>query len=355
MEGWMSIMRSRSDDIRKRIAKRRKEMERKVNGPSWNLNSSWNNTDDDSQKTNQIQKSNDSPKPSQIQQPNDSLKPSQIQQPNDSLKPNSHPKPNDSPVPSSNQKLNHAPASDRNEKTKPGSKAATIIPFPDEDDHQGFNQYISYEGGGPEEEKHPLFRKEVFFFKVMASACLFLGIAIMFRSHSPALDSAKNIVKQEMNTEFQFAAVTNWYEKEFGKPLALLPLADSKTTQTANQQYAVPASGRILENFQKNGQGIMIETSKGTRVEAMNGGLVTFSGVKAGIGKTVIIQHADQTESWYGNLDAINVSLYQHVNKGDVVGTVSGSAGKDQSKGEFYFAIKKGDHFIDPIQVINFE
>ncbi len=87
----------------------------------------------------------------------------------------------------------------------------------------------------------------------------------------------------------------------------------------------------------------------------MKEGIVKFAGVKEGLGKTVIIQHSDQTETWYGNLDDINVSLYEYIEKQKVVGTVSDSTGEDKTKGKYYFAIKKGDDFIDPIQVIRFE
>jgi stage IV sporulation protein FA len=247
----------------------------------------------------------------------------------------------------------------RKEKERMGNSSGPerLFSLPSEDEKHGFSPIISYDGGGSEEEIHPLFRKEVFLFKLLASACLFLVVAIMFRNHNAAFDSARNVVKQTMETEFQFATVSNWYEDKFGKPLALLPFTPNKQTTNVSSkpQYAVPASGRILENFQKNGQGIMIETSKGTKVEAMNGGIVQFAGVKEGLGKTVIIQHSDQTESWYGNLESINVSLYKYIDKGQEVGTVSASTDKAKSKGEFYFAIKKGDHFIDPIQVIQFE
>ena len=129
-----------------------------------------------------------------------------------------------------------------------------------------------------------------------------------------------------------------------------------KTTAEANdQQYALPAAGRILEKFEKNGQGIMIETGKGAPVGAMKEGMIRFAGVKEGYGKTVIIQHSDKTESWYGNLDKIKVNLYDYIDKGKEVGTVASSTGEDKTKGEYYFAIKKGDNFIDPNQVIRFE
>lgn len=237
-----------------------------------------------------------------------------------------------------------------------GKGSERMVVLPQEDEKYGFNQLASYEPGGHDEEIHPLFRIEVFFFKILASICLFLIIAILFRNQSPAFDTARTFVKNTFDQEFQFAAMTKWYENKFGKPLALLPFTDKKTeVKNVSSQYAVPASGRILENFEKNGQGVMVETAIGAPVKAFNEGVVTFAGVKEGIGKTVIIQHADKTESWYGNLDQIQVSLYEYIQKGKEVGTVSDSAGKDKTKGAFYFAIKKGDTFIDPIQVIRFE
>ncbi|XJZ29113.1 peptidoglycan DD-metalloendopeptidase family protein [Bacillota bacterium Lsc_1132] len=242
----------------------------------------------------------------------------------------------------------------RKESRGKGSERKFVLP--EEDEKYGFNQLASYEPSGREDEIHPLFRKEVFLFKILASICLFLVIGIVFRNQSPALDSTRSMVKSAFAQEFQFAAVSKWYENKFGKPLALLPFNDKKPdVKNVTTQYAVPASGRILENFKKNGQGVMVETGKGAPVKAFNEGVVTFAGIKEGIGKTVIIQHSDKTESWYGNLDQINVSLYEYIGKGKEVGTVSSSSGKDKTKGAFYFAIKKGDTFIDPMQVIRFD
>ena len=240
---------------------------------------------------------------------------------------------------------------------KPGKSQKRILTIPGDDEKYGFNQMISYEGSGHDEETHPLFKKEVFFFKILASVCLFLVIAILFRNHYTPLDQARNMVKKTMDMEFQFATVTNWYENKFGKPLALLPFTEKNQAieKTSEQQYSVPASGRVVENFVKNGQGVMIETGKGAQVKAMNEGIVTFAGIKDGLGKTVIIQHSDKTESWYGDLEEINVNSYEYIEKGKEVGTVSTTGGEDKTKGSYYFAIKKGDNFIDPIQVIRFD
>ncbi|WP_202171324.1 M23 family metallopeptidase [Bacillus sp. USDA818B3_A] len=232
------------------------------------------------------------------------------------------------------------------------------ITWPGADDHYDFKN-MSPSGNGGDDAGHPLFKKEVFFFKILASALLFLAIAILFRNHTAKLDPARDFITGQMDKDFEFAVVSNWYEEKFGKPLALLPFTDSdkaeEKTVAENQNFSVPAMGKILENFEKNGQGIMIETGKGAAVQAINDGLVTFVGVKEGIGKTIIIQHADQSETWYGNLDEVKVKLYEYIDKRAVVGTVSTSANEDKTKGKYYFAIKKGDNFIDPIQVIRFE
>jgi stage IV sporulation protein FA len=204
------------------------------------------------------------------------------------------------------------------------------------------------------EEKHPLFRKETFILKLLISACLVLVTAILFKNPSDSLEPARQFVKDAMEKEFQFAAVSKWYEKQFGEPLAFISTETENQTKTTPKQYALPASGRVLENFQKNGQGVMVETASNAKVEAVNEGIVVFAGTKEKLGKTVIIQHADGSESWYGNLGTIAVKLYDFVETGKEVGTAMTSS-HDQTKAVFYFAIKQGDHFIDPIQVISFE
>ncbi|WPZ17545.1 M23 family metallopeptidase [Geobacillus subterraneus] len=212
---------------------------------------------------------------------------------------------------------------------------------------------VTYDRYSFESESHPLFRKEWFLFKTLIAACLVLVTAILFKHPSASLEPARQFVARTMETEFQFAAVSAWYEKTFGEPLAFFAPKKETKTETASS-YAVPVSGRVLESFDENGQGVMIETVSEAKVEAMKEGIVTFAGTKEKLGKTVIIQHADGSETWYGHLSTISVKLYDFIEMGKEVGTAQASD-KDKQKGLFYFAIKQGDKFIDPIQVISFE
>ncbi|MBD8069348.1 M23 family metallopeptidase [Bacillus sp. PS06] len=221
----------------------------------------------------------------------------------------------------------------------------------------GHDHFPSFEGGSGN-DAHPLFSKEVFMFKILASVCIVLIVAILFKNGSANLDPARNFVSKTMENDFQFAAISTWYQEQFGNPLAFFPTPEEKDAETETAegektpQFAVPATGRVTESFQDNGQGVMVETGSNSAVEAMNSGTVTFAGTKDNLGKTIIIQHADGSQSWYGNLESIKVPLYTYVKAGDEVGKVTDT---ENEKGMFYFAIKQGETFIDPIQVIKFD
>lgn len=225
-------------------------------------------------------------------------------------------------------------------------------PFEHMTDEERYGQPVITYDRYATDDKPPLFRKELFLLKTFFSACLVLVAAIAFKNPSETFQPIRSFVKQTMEQEFQFAAVSKWYEQQFGEPLAIFPT--KKTEKPSNSpSYAVPATGRVLEKFTENGQGIMVETNSNASVEAMNEGIVIFAGTKDRLGKTVIIQHADGSESWYGNLGTITVKLYDFVEAGKEVGKAAKET--NGAKGVFYFAIKQGDHFIDPIQVIPFE
>lgn len=204
----------------------------------------------------------------------------------------------------------------------------------------------------PKEEARSVFRKEVFLMQLLCSAALVLGIGIMFKSNNPSLEQARTTVQKVMQEEFQFAAVSNWYEGQFGKPLTLLPTPQTQSAQK-EKNYAVPASGKVLQSFKANGQGVFVQTNINAPVDAMNEGVAVFVGKKEGLGNTIIIQHADGTESWYGNLSEATIALYDYVKQKQKIGVVANS--EDGKSGTFYFALKKENQFIDPIQVISFE
>ena len=162
----------------------------------------------------------------------------------------------------------------------------------------------------------------------------------------------KPMISQTFEQDFQFAAANRWFEKTVGNPLAFL--TDKKEGQKdvqANQELAVPASGKVQESFTQNGAGVKVETSA-EAIDSMKEGYVVEVKKKSDTGLTVVVQHADNSYSWYGQLKEADVALYDFVDKGEKIGQI---ALDKQGKGTYYFAIKQNEQFIDPIQVMTFE
>ena len=74
-------------------------------------------------------------------------------------------------------------------------------------------------------------------------------------------------------------------------------------------------------------------------VPILDSGIVIFIGNKDGLNKTVIIENSDGVEEWYGNLDNINVNLYDYVKKNDILG--------DTINNTLYLEFKKDNKSID--------
>ncbi len=210
-----------------------------------------------------------------------------------------------------------------------------------------------------EREQSILERNEFFLFRSLVAICLFLMIGIVFKVDAPTLTPVRQFVSDAYEHEFQFATIAHWYEQHFGRPLALLPTADDTDEITEGEQdeihYALPATGTIYEDFEENGKGIIVETEIGTKVEAIRGGYVISVGEdqEGSLGKTVVVQHYDGTESVYGMLDTIEVNIYDHIKAGTTIGTVS--TDERGTKGIFYLGLKKNDDYIDPSDVLRFD
>ncbi|WP_408007076.1 peptidoglycan DD-metalloendopeptidase family protein [Pseudalkalibacillus sp. A8] len=212
---------------------------------------------------------------------------------------------------------------------------------------------------GPNNGEHPLFSSQGFLFRMMAAVCLFLIVGIVFKNPSDNLDPLRTFVHNSFEQEFQFASIAGWYEDKFGKPIALFP-TESKDKDVANtskkmQDYALPANTKVLQTFEDNGQGILLETGNQSHVSAIKEGFVIFVGEKDQLGKTVVVQHFDGSESWYGKLDRIDdgIKLYNYIDLGANLGKVTKEEGSEA--GMFYFAIKDDGGFVDPLKVLSTE
>ncbi|WP_082676371.1 M23 family metallopeptidase [Shouchella shacheensis] len=209
----------------------------------------------------------------------------------------------------------------------------------------------------PREAKKPV-KINTFVLQVLTAGCLFFSIGLVYKSDLASLRPVQAFVDRSFEEHFQFAAVSEWYERQFGNPLALLPTNTEETEESSEEldstNYAAPAAGTIRTGFEEDGRGVLLETGAEEEVKAVKGGYVirVTSDEESEVGNLIELQHPDGTTSIYGMLDDVAVNLYDTISSGETVGTVT--ADGDDS-GSFYFALKQGDSYIDPSEVMSFE
>ena len=75
--------------------------------------------------------------------------------------------------------------------------------------------------------------------------------------------------------------------------------------------------GEVKEKFQN---GIKIKYDNNSIINSLTSGIVVFIGEKDGLGNTVIIQGIDGYDIWYSNIQNLNLTIYDYVEKGAVLG-----------------------------------
>lgn len=232
-------------------------------------------------------------------------------------------------LPATHRKTNHLPTS-------------TNSYFLDDEEKHGYMPTFSSTSTPSDKGK----RNASFVLKSMIAAILFMFFTISHQVDQPWLAQPKQWATTALTEEFPFATVNHWYQQQFGSPIALV---SNDTTISTEPASALPVNGTISESFQANGQGIMIKADELLKVYAMDGGTVIFAGNDRKTNKTVIVQHPDKSTSIYGNLSDIQVNQYQFIKANQQIGMFSPS--EDNEK-ELYFAIKKNNQYLDPVQVI---
>lgn len=228
---------------------------------------------------------------------------------------------------------------------KENSEKQLISPIPQDEEKHGYYPVFTEPTSTSAGEINR--RMAGFAFKGILSVILFFGASLIMESDQPLLSQVKHFTGQAMTEEFPFAKVNIWYQETFGSPLAFTS-EERNNRLEADDHLTLPVMGSVKESFQANGKGIMISPDATTNVSSMHEGVIIFSGNDRETNKTVVVQHADGSETTYGNLSEIDVHLYQFVTANQKIGTFTPT----QNSQSVYFSIEKDDQYIDPVQVI---
>lgn len=106
-----------------------------------------------------------------------------------------------------------------------------------------------------------------------------------------------------------------------------------------------------FSGLRRQHDGVDLAAPAGTRVFAWGEGKVTFSGWKAGYGRTVIVRHENGVETIYGHLSKALPRPGDRVDETTTLGHV-GSTGRSTGP-HLHFEVRAGGRATDPLELFN--
>lgn len=150
-------------------------------------------------------------------------------------------------------------------------------------------------------------------FRVGMTILLTLIILINIKKDSGFKNKFYSLVYEN---NFDFAYVNSLYKQYFGD---VIPFQNMLSTQPVFNETLV------YDSYKPYLDGIRLNITEDYLVPVIDSGLVVFVGEKEGYGQVVVIEQIDGTDCWYGNLDTINIELYDYVEEGSLLGSASES------------------------------
>ncbi len=151
-------------------------------------------------------------------------------------------------------------------------------------------------------------KKSIFVTKLLISVIFTLTILILIKSST----SFKNtFYKKVYGTNISFVELKKLYNKYIGDSDILDNIINTDTVFSEKLTY---------KKEEKYLDGVKLSVESNYLVPISMSGIVVFIGEKENYGNTVIIQRIDGIDQWYGNINNVNVKLYDYVKKGTLLG-----------------------------------
>ena len=133
-----------------------------------------------------------------------------------------------------------------------------------------------------------------------------------------------------LDVNFNFSYFNNLYQKYFG---SVLPFGEffSDTEPVFSESLVYSDISSFLD-------GASLSVGSDYLVPSLDNGLVVFVGDKGEYGNTVIIKNGDGIDVWYSNLKYIDVSMYEYVSSGSLIGSCDDN---------LYLVFKKDGNVLD--------
>lgn len=163
--------------------------------------------------------------------------------------------------------------------------------------------------------------------KSLLTAIITLLLLIAFKLNPTFKTTFYQKVYQE---SFPFATVKEAYQSYFGKDLISQKI---ETTQQVFKEKLTYSKKNLYHD------GVRLTVSNQYMIPNLNSGIVVYIGQKEHYQNTIIVQQMNGMDTWYGNVENVNVKLYDYVEKGSLLGQV-----KDTT---LYLAFQQNGNFLD--------
>ena len=164
------------------------------------------------------------------------------------------------------------------------------------------------------------------FSKILICILLFLIGLIVVKTDK---NNGSKIYKYLYDNNISFSRINEIYNKYLG---GVLPFNKNTSIKEVFSESLKYKSANIYED------GVVLEVDNNYLVPSLDKGVVVYIGEKEGYGNTIIIQQIDGLYVWYGNISSLNVSLYDYVKKGELLG---------QTDKKLYLVFQKDEEFLD--------
>ena len=146
--------------------------------------------------------------------------------------------------------------------------------------------------------------------KALLCIIIFLSLAIISKENK----EYKDIINKKLYEE---TISFNKFEKIYNKYLgSVFPIENINTTNT------LPVFNEKLnyKKITKYLDGAKLEVDQNYLIPSLENGIITYIGEKENYGKVIILETENNINIWHGNVCNSNVKLYDHLNKGDIIG-----------------------------------
>ena len=165
--------------------------------------------------------------------------------------------------------------------------------------------------------------------KTLICIIIFLTLAIISKKNI----SYKEIIKEKIYEDtISFKKLENIYNKYLGGIFPIENITYSNITPVFDEKLN-------YQNIEKYLDGAKLIVTNNYLIPNLENGIITYIGQKENYGKVIILQTENNINIWYGNVCNYNVKLYDHLNKGDIIG--------ETCSNELFLVYKKEGQVLD--------